>query len=141
MKFREIFIIFSIVLLIIIALIALVWTPVLWSLFFFGPIILLGIRDILQKKHAVESNFPVIGHIRFLLETFRPEIMQYFVETDTEGTPINRMFRSLIYQRAKNVNDTTPFGTKLDVYRKGYECMAHSIYPKNWKALIKIREY
>ena len=135
MKFRGIFIIFSIVLLIIIALVALVWTPVLWSLFFFGPIILLGIRDILQKKHTIERNFPVIGHIRFLLETFRPEIMQYFVETDTEGTPINRMFRSLIYQRAKNVNDTTPYGTKLDVYRNGYECMAHSIYPKKLESL------
>lgn len=137
MKFREIFIIFSIVLLIIIALVALVWIPVLWSLFIFGPIILLGIRDILQKKHTIERNFPVVGHIRFLLETFRPEIMQYFVETDTEGTPINRMFRSLIYQRAKNVNDTTPYGTKLNVYRNGYECMAHSIYPKKLESLDK----
>lgn len=124
-------------LLIIIALVALVWIPVLWSLFIFGPIILLGIRDILQKKHTIERNFPVVGHIRFLLETFRPEIMQYFVETDTEGTPINRMFRSLIYQRAKNVNDTTPYGTKLNVYRNGYECMAHSIYPKKLESLDK----
>jgi len=56
--------------------------------------------------------------------------MQYFVETDTEGTPINRIFRSLIYQRSKGVNDTTPFGTKVDVYRIGYEWMDHSIYAK-----------
>lgn len=59
--------------------------------------------------------------------------MQYFVETDTEGAPINRMFRSLIYQRAKKVNDTTPFGTQMDVYRAGYEWLDHSLYAINHK--------
>ena len=63
-----------------------------------------------------------------MLEAIRPEIMQYFVETDTDGTPINRLFRSLIYQRAKKVNDTTPFGTRMDVYRTGYEWMSHSMF-------------
>jgi glutamate synthase domain-containing protein 2 len=84
--------------------------------------------DMLQTKHAIKRNFPVIGHGRYMLEKIRPEIMQYFVETDTEGRPINRVYRSLIYQRAKDVNDTVPFGTQKDVYAAGYEWMDHSIY-------------
>jgi glutamate synthase domain-containing protein 2 len=66
-----------------------------------------------------------------MLEAIRPEIMQYFVEADTDGTPISRMFRTLIYQRASKVNDTVPFGTLLDLYQVGYEWMDHSIYTEN----------
>ena len=127
MKVREAFIAIAISTLLIIASISIFWKPILWSLIILGPIILLGFSDILQKKHAIKKNFPVIGHGRYLLEKIRPEIMQYFVETDTEGAPINRMFRSLIYQRAKKVNDTTPFGTQMDVYRAGYEWLDHSL--------------
>lgn len=130
MKPREIFIITAIIVLLIIGLTSIFWTPILWSLIFVAPLILVGISDIRQKKHTIKNNFPVIGHLRYLLESFRPEIQQYFVETDMEGTPVNRIFRSLIYARAKNENDTSPFGTKSDVYRIGYECMVHSMYPK-----------
>jgi glutamate synthase domain-containing protein 2 len=84
-----------------------------------------------QKKHSILRNFPVIGHGRFLLESIRPEIMQYFVETDIEGRPFNRIFRSIIYQRAKGEIDTSPFGTQMHVYRSGYEWMDHSMYAKN----------
>tara|TARA_R110001592_G_scaffold8105_2_gene44623 strand:- start:174485 stop:175981 length:1497 start_codon:yes stop_codon:yes gene_type:complete len=104
---------------------------ILWILFIVVPIIVLGLVDIFQTKHAIRRNFPVIGNFRYLLEDIRPEIMQYFVETDTEGRPINRIFRSLIYQRAKKANDTTPFGTQMDVYAAGYEWMDHSIYANN----------
>lgn len=131
MKTREIFITTTAVTLILISGISIVWKSIVWSLIFITPIILIGVWDIVQKKHTIKNNFPVIGHFRYLLEAFRPEIQQYFVETDTEGTPVNRMFRSLIYSRAKNENDTTPFGTKSDVYRVGYECMTHSMYPKH----------
>jgi len=131
MKPREIFITAAAIILITIGMLSVFWKPILWSLIVFVPIILIGIGDIIQKKHAIKNNFPFIGHFRYILEDFRPEIQQYFVETDTEGTPINRIFRSLIYSRAKNQNDTTPFGTKSDVYRVGYECMAHSMYPKH----------
>ena len=131
MKVREAFVLIAIGTLAAIASIAIFWKPILWSLIIFGPLILLGFSDILQKKHAIKKNFPVIGHGRYLLEKIRPEIMQYFVETDTEGAPINRMFRSLIYQRAKKVNDTTPFGTQMDVYRAGYEWLDHSLYAIN----------
>ena len=131
MKPREIFIRIAIFTLLIVGTISIFWKPILWSLIAFIPLLIIGIYDITQKKHAIKNNFPVIGRMRYLLESFRPEIQQYFVETDTEGTPINRMFRSLIYSRAKSENDTTPFGTKSDVYRVGYECMAHSMYPKH----------
>lgn len=104
MKVREKFIITSIVILSSIAVISIIWKPVLWSLIFFGPLIILGFSDIIQKKQAIKNNFPVLGHGRYLLEKIRPEIMQYFVETDTEGAPINRMFRTLIYRRAKKDN-------------------------------------
>jgi len=128
MKVREGFIIIAVAILVIIGSISIFWKPVLWILVLFGPLILLGIFDISQHKHAIKKNFPVIGHGRYILEKVRPEIMQYFVETDTEGRPINRMFRSLIYQRAKKVNDTMPFGTQMDIYRVGYEWMDHSMY-------------
>lgn len=131
MKVRELFIIISAVIITGIIGISFFWKPILWSFLIFLPIILVGISDILQKKHTIQRNFPVIGHFRYWLENFRPEIQQYFVETDMEGTPINRIFRSLIYSRAKNQNDTAPFGTKSDVYRVGYECMTHSMYPKH----------
>ncbi|MFK5879925.1 MAG: FMN-binding glutamate synthase family protein [Flavobacteriaceae bacterium] len=128
MKVREKFILLSIIILIAIAGIYTIWKPIIWSLVFFGPILLIGYVDIFQTKHTIRRNFPVIGNFRYLLEAIRPEIMQYFVETDIEGTPINREFRTLIYQRAKKTNDTTPFGTQMDVYRVGYEWMNHSLY-------------
>ena len=133
MKVREIFITSSILVLVIIGGISIVWKPILWSLIFFGPLILLGYSDIFQTKHTLKKNFPLIGNFRYMLEKIRPEIMQYFVETDTQGRPISRMFRALIYQRAKNVTDTAPFGTQMDVYGAGYEWMDHSVYAKEIK--------
>lgn len=131
MKARQIFIISTILILGGIGAIYFIWPPVLWFLVPVCPIVLVGISDIFQKKHAIKRNFPVVGNFRYLLEKFRPEIMQYFVETDTEGRPVNRLFRSLVYSRAKKVTDTTPFGTQLDVYKVGYEWMDHSIYAIN----------
>lgn len=101
----------------------------LWTLILVIPIIIIGFRDSMATKNTIRRNFPILGNLRYLLEKIRPEIMQYFVETDTEGRPINRIFRSLVYQRAKNVTDTTPFGTQSDVYKAGYEWLAHSLYP------------
>lgn len=128
MKVRSIFITLSIIALTAIFVSSVFWKPILWSLIIVGPLVLLGFSDIMQKKQTIKKNFPVIGNFRYMLEAIRPEIMQYFVETDTDGTPINRLFRNLIYQRSKKVNDTTPFGTRMDVYKTGYEWMDHSIY-------------
>jgi glutamate synthase domain-containing protein 2 len=106
------------------------WSPVYWVFVIIAPLILLGIYDMVQKQHTVLRIYPVIGHGRYLFEAVRPEIQQYFVETDINGTPVNREFRSLIYQRAKFHNDTRPFGTQFDVYRDGYEWVNHSLAPR-----------
>jgi len=128
MKVRTGFIYLSILTLFLTAASYFYWKPGLWSLIITGPIIFIGFYDLTQRRQTILRNFPVLGHFRYLLESIRPEIMQYFVETDTQGRPINRMFRSLIYQRAKDVTDTVPFGTQMDVYRSGYEWMDHSMH-------------
>jgi len=86
-----------------------------------------GIHDLRQESHAIRRNYPIIGHLRFFLEMIRPEIRQYFLETDTEQTPFSRAQRSIAYQRAKGVLDKRPLGTQLDVYATGHEWINHSI--------------
>ena len=105
------------------------WFPFIWSAVLTGPLLLVGIIDMNQKGHTIKRNYPVIGRMRYWAEWMRPKIYQYFIESDTDGTPFNRLNRSVIYQRAKKVNDTTPFGTQLNVYEVGYEWLNHSITP------------
>jgi len=95
----------------------------------FVPLVILGIYDYLQPRHSILRNFPILGHMRFLIEDLGPELHQYLVENDEDGRPFNRDTRSLIYERAKAVPDQKPFGTELDVYENGYTWMAHSIAP------------
>ena len=87
--------------------------------------------DVTQKKHAILCNFPILGHIRFILEFFRPEIQQYFVASDTEEKPFDRLTRNVVYQRAKKIQDTVPFGTERDIMAEGYEWVLHSLAPKH----------
>ncbi|WP_316800830.1 FMN-binding glutamate synthase family protein [Pedobacter frigidisoli] len=102
--------------------------PFLWWTFIFtGPFVILGIYDLYQPKHSIVRNYPVFGRLRYFMEELRPKVYQYFVESDTNGTPYNRLNRSLIYQRAKTDNDTIPFGTQLNVYENNYEWLSHSI--------------
>jgi glutamate synthase domain-containing protein 2 len=89
----------------------------------------LGWRDTRQTRHSVLRNYPVIGHLRFLLEFIRPEMRQYFIESDNEAAPFSRQQRSLVYQRAKGDADKRPFGTQLDVHAQGYEWINHSVVP------------
>lgn len=131
MKVREMFFLISVVMVLSISITAFFWPPILWLFLIVIPLILMGVYDVLQKKHTIRRNFPVIGRFRYMLESIRPEIMQYFVETDTEGRPLNRILRSLIYRRAKGANDTEPFGTQLNIYHAGYEWLEHSMYAKN----------
>lgn len=135
MNARHWFVTISIAILTLILLLALIYPTVLWLCLIVIPMIILGLYDMFQKKHAIKRNFPVVGDLRYILESVRPEIMQYFVETDTEGRPINRINRSIIYERAKKVNDTTPFGTQMDIYNPGYEWMDHSMYAIKANAL------
>lgn len=95
----------------------------------------LGYYDMVQTKHSVMRIYPVLGRLRYVMEELRPKIYQYFIESDIDGRPINRIDRSTIYQRAKRDNDTMPFGTQLDVYSEGYEWMCHSMAPKDFKTL------
>jgi glutamate synthase domain-containing protein 2 len=88
-----------------------------------------GARDVRQTRHSVLRNYPVIGHLRFLLEFIRPELRQYFLENDTDAAPFSRQQRSLVYQRAKGDSDKRPFGTQLDVQAEGYEWINHSLMP------------
>jgi len=95
----------------------------------FAALVVVGVRDSLQRRHAVLRNYPVIGHLRFLLEYIRPEIRQYFIESDNEAHPFSRQQRSLVYQRAKGDSDKRPFGTQIDVHAQGYEWINHSLQP------------
>ncbi|WP_296510937.1 FMN-binding glutamate synthase family protein [Rhodoferax sp.] len=88
-----------------------------------------GVYDLRQTKRSILRNYPIIGHLRFMLEFVRPEIRQYFIESDNEATPFSRSQRSLVYQRAKGDPDKRPFGTQLDVHADGYEWVNHSVSP------------
>lgn len=90
----------------------------------------IGQDDMKQTNHAIRRNYPVLGNVRYLLETIRPEIRQYLVESDLDGKPYDRIRRSIIYQRAKNVDDTMAFGTRQDVYATNYEWACHSMWPR-----------
>ncbi len=91
----------------------------------------LGVYDLFQTHHSILRNYPIAAHMRFMLEEIRPEIRQYFVESDTDGAPFDRSTRSIVYQRAKGQLDKRPLGTELDVYRQGFEWINHSMMPKD----------
>jgi glutamate synthase domain-containing protein 2 len=131
MTMRQNFILFMLVSIALIAALSTISHTWLWAFAVFGPIIVIGLYDMLQTKHSIRRLYPVLGRFRYMLESVRPEIQQYFVESDTSGAPISREFRSLIYQRAKGDRDTRPFGTIFDVNRAGYEWVNHSMQPKH----------
>src|SRR5690606_13308923 len=100
-----------------------------WLALLSGALTARGIIDMRQKNHALLRNYPLLAHFRYLLESVRPEIRQYFLEEDAAATPFSRNQRSLVYQRAKQDIDKRPFGTQLDVYQSDYEWINHSIKP------------
>ncbi len=90
---------------------------------------LLGVWDLLQRRHSILRNYPVVGHARFLLEAIRPELQQYFVERNFDGRPFDRDVRSIVYERAKGTDAEEPFGTERDVYAEGHEFLVPSMAP------------
>jgi glutamate synthase domain-containing protein 2 len=94
------------------------------------PLLAVGISDLIQPAHAILRNYPIIGHIRFILESIRPELRQYMIEDERDPVPFSREHRALVYRRAKNVHDAQPFGTVKDVGAVGYGWISHSIRPK-----------
>ncbi len=99
------------------------------ALLVFSGLSVVGLRDLRQTHSAVRRNYPIIGNLRFMLEKIRPEIRQYFLESDTEATPFSRPQRSLAYARAKGQVDKRPFGTQLDVHDTGHEWLNHAMVP------------
>lgn len=126
---RKQFVIGSIVVPVLIAGIAIFWPPILWTLIVVVPLLLLGVYDMNQRSHSITRNFPVLGHARYMLELIRPEIYQYFIESNSEGVPFPREVRSVVYQRSKKQLATLPFGTQMDLYEVGYEWVNHSLAP------------
>ncbi|MFC7657678.1 glutamate synthase-related protein [Pseudonocardia benzenivorans] len=88
-----------------------------------------GVADVVQRRHSVLRNYPVVGHLRYLLERIRPEIQQYFVERNVDGRPFDRDTRTLIYERAKGIAGEKAFGTERDVNEVGYEYLLHATVP------------
>ncbi len=125
-------IIWSIIVLFLVASTILVYFNHLPIWFLIVPLFLLYIVivDTFQSRHTVKKNYPIVGRFRYFLESFRPEMRQYFIEGELDGKPFNRRQRSIVYQRAKNVKQTISFGMQDDPNRIGYEWAAHSIYPK-----------
>ena len=94
-----------------------------------GTAVAVAVHDLLQRKHSVLRNYPVVGHLRYGLEKIRPEVQQYFIERNWDGRPYDRDTRSIIYERAKGTHAEQSFGTERDVYRTGYEYLVHSTAP------------
>jgi len=114
-------------------IVGMTWPPAFWLFGLFGLLSAMGIADLLQKKHTLWRNFPIMSRIRWIMDELRPYVRGYLVEGDQEGRPFNRDERSLVYQRAKGDEDAHPFGTELDVYGSEYEWFSHSIQPSNFQ--------
>jgi len=100
-----------------------------WLLLIPFPLLLLAIYHSTQTHHAILRNYPIVGYFRYFFEAIRPEMRQYFWESDTDGRPFNRRQRSIVYQRAKNQLETVAFGMQTDPQAIGNEWAAHSIFP------------
>src|SRR5262249_11921206 len=126
---RYVAIVVSLVGVVLFALLA-IWKPVfLLAALVCAVLLLIGIWDIMQRKHSLRRNYPILANIRFGLEKVRPEIRQYFLESDTDGVPFNRSKRAVVYQRAKGQLDKRPFGTQQDIYGPNFEWINHSLIP------------
>ncbi len=130
---RIIFLVSILMVLILTVVLAPAMPSIIWLLIFLSPVIILGFCDMIQSKKAVRRNFPIIGNFRYWMEMIRPEINQYFVESNSSGVPFSRIERSVVYQRAKNVRDSIAFGTQRDLYEVGYEWVNHSLTPRDVK--------
>ena len=97
----------------------------------FGALSLVGIYDLVQTRHAITRNYPILAHLRFLFEEIRPEIRQYLIESDDDEVPFSRATRTIVYQRAKDIEDAKPFGTRMRVSESGYQWITHSVKPRH----------
>ncbi|MEF3079520.1 FMN-binding glutamate synthase family protein [Winogradskyella poriferorum] len=99
----------------------------LWIIIFLA---LVAIRDIFfQRKHTISHNFPIVGHLRYLLESIGPEMRQYFVANNREELPFNRIERGWIYASAKQENNYEGFGTDRDIYAHQHIFINNAMMP------------
>ena len=94
-----------------------------------GFLLLVFIHDMVQKKHAILRNFPLVGHLRYLLEKIGPELRQYWVANDKEEMPFTRAERSWVYATSKKQNNNFGFGSSELMYDTGYPILKHSAFP------------
>ena len=102
----------------------------LWALAAVGAVLVVTtVYDLAQKRHAILRNFPIIGHLRYLLESFGPELRQYIVSDNDEERPFNRNQRRWVYATAKKENPYFGFGSDNRVEADGYVFFRHSAFP------------
>jgi glutamate synthase (ferredoxin) len=94
-----------------------------------ASLIALAIRDRFFSKDNIIRNFPVIGHLRYLLIEIGPELRQYIVANNREEEPFNREERQWIYHSAKGENNLFGFGTDDQIYGIGYPIIKHAVFP------------
>ncbi len=126
---RPLFFITSLSLIALILVLGIAYPGVLWALVFVLPLTAIGVYNTVQPRHTILRNFPLLGYFRYMFEFIAPELQQYFIERNTDGRPFSRQQRELAYRRAKNLDDTTPFGTQQELNTLDYEGLRHSIYP------------
>lgn len=92
-------------------------------------LLIIAMRDLLQKKHTIKHNFPVIGNLRYFIESVGPEFRQYIVANNREELPFNRRQRSWIYASSKKENNFQGFGSDQDFNAPGYIFIKHALLP------------
>ncbi len=101
-----------------------------WWMWVLIVLSIIAIRDIFfQKSHTISHNYPIIGHIRYILENIGPELRQYLVANNREELPFNRIERGWIYASAKNENNYEGFGTDRDIYTQQYFFINNAMIP------------
>ncbi|EBA00158.1 hypothetical protein [Marinobacter sp. ELB17] len=106
---------------------SLIYTPMAFVTALTGLLSMLGTYDLLQRRHTISRNYPIMANFRYLFEAIGPEIRQYFIQSDTDERPFSREQRTIVYQRAKDILDKRPFGSQLNMYEEGFEWMSHSL--------------
>ncbi|GJM29723.1 MAG: FMN-binding glutamate synthase family protein [Cyclobacteriaceae bacterium] len=100
-----------------------------WWVYLLVVLFAIFIRDIFNKEHTIKHNFPIVGHLRYLLESIGPELRQYIVANNREELPFNRRQRSWIYASAKSENNYQGFGTDQDQNEPGFVFVNPTMIP------------
>jgi glutamate synthase domain-containing protein 2 len=100
-----------------------------WWLWIVIVLVIVALRDIIQRKHIIIHNYPIVGHLRYLFESIGPEIRQYFIASNREELPFNRIERGWIYASSKNENNYEGFGTDRDIYAHQHIFINNAMIP------------